>query len=105
MTNVHDNILGLIGKTPLVKLNTVTKDIAGTVYAKLESYNPGHSTKDRIAIHIIEAAEKRPSETWLYNCRNHFRKYRFSIAMVSIIKGYKCILAVSNKTKKRRLLI
>lgn len=59
MTNVFDNILGLIGNTPMVRLNQVTKDIPATVYAKLESYNPGHSTKDRIAIHIIEAAEKK----------------------------------------------
>ena len=57
--NVHDNILGLIGNSPLVKLNQVTKDIPATVYAKLESYNPGHSTKDRIALHIIENAEKQ----------------------------------------------
>ncbi len=61
MTNVFDNILGLIGNTPMVKLNRVTNDIPATVYAKLESYNPGHSTKDRIAIHIIEAAEKKES--------------------------------------------
>jgi cystathionine beta-synthase len=53
MSNVYDNILGLIGNTPMVKLNTVTKDIPATVYAKLESYNPGHSTKDRISLHII----------------------------------------------------
>ena len=104
MTNVHDNILGLIGKTPLVKLNTVTKDIAGTVYAKLESYNPGHSTKDRIAIHIIEAAEKKgllkPGSTIVETTSGNTG---FSIAMVSIIKGYKCILAVSNKTKKEKI--
>ncbi|SUX43601.1 Cysteine synthase [Chryseobacterium indoltheticum] len=59
MSNVYDNILGLIGNTPLVKLNTVTKEIPAKVYAKLESYNPGHSTKDRIALHIIENAEKK----------------------------------------------
>lgn len=59
MTNVFDNILDLIGNTPMVKLNQVTKDIPATVYAKLESCNPGHSTKDRIALHIIEQAEKK----------------------------------------------
>ena len=104
MTNVHDNILGLIGKTPLVKLNTVTKDIPATVYAKLESYNPGHSTKDRIAIHIIEAAERKgllkPGSTIVETTSGNTG---FSIAMVSIIKGYKCILAVSNKTKKEKI--
>jgi cystathionine beta-synthase len=88
----------------MVKLNTVTKDIPATVYAKLESYNPGHSTKDRIALHIIENAEKKGLlkedsvvvETTSGNTG-------FSIAMVCIIKGYKCILAVSDKTKPEKI--
>lgn len=104
MTNVYDNILGLIGKTPLVKLNSVTKDIPATVYAKLESYNPGHSTKDRIAIHIIEAAEKKgllkPGSTVIETTSGNTG---FSLAMVCINKGYKCILAVSNKTKAEKI--
>ena len=104
MINVYDNILGLIGNTPLVKLNSVTKDIPATVYAKLESCNPGHSTKDRIALHIIEAAEKKgllgPGSTIVETTSGNTG---FSIAMVSIIKGYKCILAVSNKTKAEKI--
>lgn len=104
MTNVYDNILGLIGNTPMVKLNHVTKDIPATVYAKLESFNPGHSTKDRIAQHIIETAEKKGLlnkdsvivETTSGNTG-------FSVAMVSIVKGYKCILAVSDKTKAEKI--
>ncbi|KEY19561.1 PLP-dependent cysteine synthase family protein [Kaistella antarctica] len=104
MTNVHDNILGLIGNTPLVRLNEVTKEIPATVYAKLESYNPGHSTKDRIAIHIIEAAEKKgllkPGSTVVETTSGNTG---FSIAMVCIIKGYNCILAVSDKTKQEKI--
>ncbi|WP_185241980.1 PLP-dependent cysteine synthase family protein [Elizabethkingia anophelis] len=104
MTNVFDNILGLIGNTPMVRLNQVTKDIPATVYTKLESYNPGHSTKDRIAIHIIEAAEKKgilkPGATIVETTSGNTG---FSIAMVSIIKGYKCILAVSDKTKPEKI--
>ncbi|AYO57721.1 cystathionine beta-synthase [Chryseobacterium sp. 6424] len=104
MTNVYENILGLIGNTPLVKLHTVTQDIPATVYAKLESYNPGHSTKDRIAIHIINAAEKKgllyPGATVVETTSGNTG---FSIAMVCIIKGYKCILAVSDKTKKEKI--
>ncbi|MDR2205952.1 MAG: cysteine synthase family protein [Flavobacteriaceae bacterium] len=104
MTNVYDNILGLIGNTPLVKLNKVTKEIPATVYAKLEFYNPGQSTKDRIALHIIESAEKKGLlnkdsivvETTSGNTG-------FSVAMVCIIKGYKCILAVSDKTKAEKI--
>lgn len=104
MTNVFDNILGLIGNTPMVRLNRVTNDIPATVYTKLESYNPGHSTKDRIAIHIIEAAEKKgilkPGATIVETTSGNTG---FSIAMVSIIKGYKCILAVSDKTKPEKI--
>ena len=104
MTNVYDNILGLIGHTPLVKLNRVTNDISATVYAKLESCNPGHSTKDRIALHIIEAAEKKgllkPGSTIVETTSGNTG---FSIAMVSIIKGYQCILAVSDKTKAEKI--
>ena len=104
MTNVYDNILGLIGNTPLVKLNKVTADIPATVYAKLESYNPGHSTKDRIAIHIIEAAERKgllkEGSTVVETTSGNTG---FSLAMVCIIKGYKCILAVSDKTKKEKI--
>lgn len=104
MTNVYDNILGLVGNTPLVKLNQVTKDIPATVYAKLESCNPGHSTKDRIALHIIESAEKKgllkPNSVVVETTSGNTG---FSLAMVCIIKGYKCILAVSDKTKPEKI--
>ncbi len=104
MSNVYDNILGLIGNTPLVKLNTVTSDIPAKVYAKLESCNPGHSTKDRIALHIIEEAEERgiltPESVIVETTSGNTG---FSVAMVSIVKGYKCILAVSDKTKAEKI--
>ena len=53
----YDNILELIGNTPLVKINKVTEGLKGNFYAKVEAFNPGHSTKDRIALYIIEEAE------------------------------------------------
>ena len=56
---IFDNILELVGDTPLVKLNTITKTFPGTYSAKLEAFNPGHSSKDRIALHIVEQAEKK----------------------------------------------
>ena len=104
MKNVYNNILGLIGNTPLVKLNSVTESIPAEVYAKLECFNPGHSTKDRIALHIIENAEKKG----LLNANSVIVETTsgntgFSIAMVSILKGYKCILAVSDKTKPEKI--
>ena len=55
----NNSILELIGNTPLVKLNKITDGLVGNFYAKVEAFNPGHSSKDRIALYIIEEAEKR----------------------------------------------
>ncbi|MBQ4915523.1 cysteine synthase family protein [Maribacter sp. MMG018] len=100
----HNNILELIGKTPLVKLNRITKDFKGDFYAKVEAFNPGHSSKDRIAIHIIEEAERagilKEGSTIIETTSGNTG---FSIAMVSIIKGYDCILAVSSKSSKDKI--
>lgn len=102
--NVHNNVLELIANTPLIKLNKITENIEGTFYAKVEGFNPGHSTKDRIALHIIEEAEKRgvlkPGDTIIETTSGNTG---FSIAMVSVIKGYECILAVSSKSSKDKI--
>ena len=55
----HKNILELIGNTPLIELNKITASFKGNFYAKVEAFNPGHSSKDRIALYIIEQAEKK----------------------------------------------
>ena len=55
----HKSALELIGNTPLVKLNRITDGLKGDFYAKVEAFNPGHSNKDRIALHIIEQAEEK----------------------------------------------
>ena len=52
----YNNILELIGNTPLIKLNKITEDFPGTYYTKYEGFNPGHSNKDRIALHILNQA-------------------------------------------------
>lgn len=100
----YNSILDLIGNTPLVKLNSITKDYEGNFYAKIESFNPGHSTKDRIALYIIEEAEKKgilkPGDTIIETTSGNTG---FSLAMVSIIKGYNCILAVSSKSSKDKI--
>jgi cystathionine beta-synthase len=100
----YNTILDLIGNTPLIKLNRITNDIAGNFYAKVEAFNPGHSTKDRIALYIIEEAEKRgiltPGDTIIETTSGNTG---FSLAMVSIIKGYNCILAVSSKSSKDKI--
>ena len=63
----YNNILELIGNTPLVKLNRLTQGFLGTYFAKIEAFNPGQSSKDRIALHIIEQAEKkRYHKPWRY---------------------------------------
>ncbi|CAM4260297.1 PLP-dependent cysteine synthase family protein [Zobellia nedashkovskayae] len=100
----YNNILELVGNTPLVKLKRITEGFAGNFFAKVESFNPGHSSKDRIAVHIIEEAERKglltEGSTIIETTSGNTG---FSIAMVSIIKGYKCILAVSSKSSKDKI--
>lgn len=101
---VYDNVLQLIGKTPLIHLNTITSQFEGDFFAKVEAFNPGHSTKDRIALFIIEEAERKgiltPGDTIIETTSGNTG---FSIAMVSIIKGYECILAVSSKSSQDKI--
>ncbi len=100
----YNTILELVGNTPLVKLNRVTKGLTGNFYAKIEAFNPGHSAKDRIAIHIIEQAEKagllKEGSTIIETTSGNTG---FSIAMASIVKGYECILAVSSKSSMDKI--
>ena len=102
--NVFDNVLSLIGNTPLIKLNKITSSFKGNYLAKVEAFNPGHSSKDRIALYIIEQAEKKgilkPGDTIIETTSGN---RGFSIAMVSIIKGYECILAVSSKSSPDKI--
>ncbi len=100
----HNNVLELIGNTPLIKLNKITRNMKGNYFAKVEAFNPGHSTKDRIALYIIEEAERKgilkPGDTIIETTSGNTG---FSIAMVSIIKGYDCILAVSSKSSADKI--
>lgn len=101
---VYDNVLQLVGNTPLIHLNKITNGFKGQFSAKVESFNPGHSSKDRIALHIIEEAERKgilkPGDTIIETTSGNTG---FSIAMVSCIKGYECILAVSSKSSKDKI--
>ncbi len=100
----YNNILELVGNTPLVKLNKIAEGLTGNFYAKVEAFNPGHSSKDRIAIHIIEQAEKAglltEGSTIIETTSGNTG---FSIAMASIVKGYDCILAVSSKSSPDKI--
>ncbi len=101
---VFNNVLDLVGNTPLVKLNRITSDFKGDFYAKIESFNPGQSSKDRIALYIIEQAERqgilKPGDTIIETTSGNTG---FSLAMVSVIKGYDCILAVSSKSSTDKI--
>ena len=102
--HAHNSILPLIGKTPLVQLQKTVHGFEGEFYAKLEAFNPGHSAKDRIAQHIIAIAEEKgllkPGDTIVETTSGNTG---FSVAMVSAIKGYKCILAVSSKSSPDKI--
>jgi cystathionine beta-synthase len=99
-----NNILETIGETPMIKLNSIAAELKGEYLAKIEGFNPGHSTKDRIALYIIEEAERKgilkPGNTIIETTSGNTG---FSIAMVSIIKGYECILAVTSKSTQDKI--
>lgn len=101
------NILEVVGQTPLVKLNKVTAGIQSTILAKVECVNPGGSIKDRVGIQMIEAAEKagllKPGGTIIEPTAGNTG---VGIAMVAAVKGYKCICVLPDKMseEKRALL-
>ncbi|TXD51303.1 MULTISPECIES: PLP-dependent cysteine synthase family protein [unclassified Polaribacter] len=101
---ISENILQLVGDTPLVKLNNITKDLKGAYFAKLESFNPGNSQKDRIALHIVENAEKKGILTkGATIVETTSGNTGYSLAMISLVKGYKCILAISDKSSQDKI--
>lgn len=100
----YNNILETIGNTPLVKLNNITKEIPATVLAKIETTNPGNSIKDRMAVKMIEDAEKRgvlkPGGTIIEGTSGNTG---MGLAMAAIIKGYKCIFTTTDKQSKEKV--
>ena len=103
----HENILGVVGHTPLVKVNRMTKDLKATVLAKMENLNPGYSVKDRIGIAMIEAAERegkiKPGGTIVEATSGNTG---VGLALAASVKGYKCIFVMTDKasTEKVRFL-
>src|SRR5690606_27004147 len=100
----YNNILETIGNTPLVKLNTVTKDIPGTILAKIETTNPGTSIKDRMALKMIEDAEAsgllKPGGTIIEGTSGNTG---MGLAIAAVIKGYKCIFTTTDKQSKEKI--
>jgi len=100
----YNNILETIGHTPMVKLNKIVKDIPATVLAKIETTNPGNSIKDRMALKMIEDAEKsgllKPGGTIIEGTSGNTG---MGLAMAAIIKGYKCIFTTTDKQSKEKV--
>ena len=99
----YNNILETIGNTPLVKLNNITADIKGLFLAKIETTNPGNSIKDRMALKMIEDAEKdgrlQPGGTIIEGTSGNTG---MGLAIASVIKGYKCIFTSTDKQSKEK---
>lgn len=97
------NILETIGNTPLVKLNTITKEVKGLVLAKIESFNPGNSVKDRMALKMIEDAEAdgrlKPGGTIVEGTSGNTG---MGLALAAIVKGYKLICVSTDKQSKEK---
>jgi cystathionine beta-synthase len=101
---IKESILDLVGQTPLVKLHRVTQNLEGNYFAKLEAFNPGLSQKDRIALHIVENAEQKGILTkGATIVETTSGNTGYSLAMIGLVKGYKCILAVSDKSSQDKI--
>ena len=94
----QENVLGLIGNTPLIKLNRLTRDLKAPVFAKMENLNPGYSVKDRIGVAMIEAAERdgilKPGGTVVEATSGNTG---IGLALAAAVKGYKCIFVMTDK--------
>src|SRR3954447_16540318 len=100
----HDSMISLVGNTPLLRLNSVTKGIRATVLAKVEYFNPGGSVKDRIALRMIEAAEEsgalKPGGTIVEPTSGNTG---VGLAIVAQQKGYKCIFVCPDKVSTDKI--
>src|SRR5262249_10229961 len=101
--DIKNNILETIGNTPLIKLNKITKDFPCTVLAKVDYFNPGNSIKDRMALKMIEVAEKegklKPGGT-IIECTSG--NTGMGLAIAACVKGYKCIFTTTDKQSKEK---
>jgi cystathionine beta-synthase len=102
--DVKNNILETIGNTPLVRLNKITKELPCEVYAKVEYFNPGNSTKDRMALKMVEVAERdgklKPGGT-IIECTSG--NTGMGLALAAIVKGYKCIFTTTDKQSQSKV--
>lgn len=101
---IYDNILETIGDTPMIRMNKITEGMPGTILAKVEYFNPGHSVKDRMALKMVEDAEKagllKPGGT-VIECTSG--NTGMGLALACIVKGYKLICTLSDKQSKEKM--
>ena len=107
MGRIYDNVSELVGRTPLVRLNTLTEGLGAQVVAKLEFYNPAHSVKDRLGVAIIDAAERsgelRPGGTIVEATSGNTG---IALAMIGAARGYKVILTMPDTmSTERRVML
>ena len=105
MKPISDTILDAIGGTPMVRINRITRGvIQATVLAKLETFNPGNSIKDRMAVRMIEDAEKagllKPGGTIIEGTSGNTG---MGLAIAAVVKGYKCIFTTTDKQSKEKV--
>lgn len=102
--DIRNNILETIGNTPLIKLNKITKDFPCTVAAKVDYFNPGNSIKDRMALKMVEMAEKdgklKPGGT-IIECTSG--NTGMGLALAACVKGYKCIFTTTDKQSREKM--
>ncbi|MBL7857191.1 MAG: pyridoxal-phosphate dependent enzyme [Cyclobacteriaceae bacterium] len=103
---IYNSIIDTIGNTPMVKLNKLVKGIPGTVLAKMEYFNPGNSTKDRMALKMVEDAEKagllKPGGTIIEGTSGNTG---MGLALAAVAKGYKCIFTMADKQSQEKINI
>jgi cystathionine beta-synthase len=102
--DIKNNILETIGNTPLIRLNKITRDLPCTVLAKTEYFNPGNSIKDRMALKMVEVAERdgrlKPGGT-IIECTSG--NTGMGLALAAVVKGYKCIFTTTDKQSKEKI--
>src|SRR5918992_5217186 len=95
------NVLQAIGDTPMVRINRITEEVKADVYAKIETFNPGNSIKDRMALKMIEDAEKagllKPGGTIIEGTSGNTG---MGLAIAAVVKGYKCVFTTTDKQSK-----
>ncbi len=100
----YENILDLVGKTPLVKLNRLADGSMAAVYAKMENLNPGGSVKDRMAVNMVRRAEEagllKPGDTLVESTSGNTG---LGLAMTAAVRGYRCVCTMPDKMSKEKI--